>query len=149
MLTRLKFRDFQKSARRLICYWPSQCLGHRTKPRSYIPRFFTFSMWCMWGQCQMGWPGPCLWLLQCLVPYWLSGYGFYHVWNLTRVKNMPPIGRADHDIVLVEYDIKAKRVPQSPRKIFLNTRVLKTTWGHLWTVLCRRILLTSMLTICE
>ena len=35
---------------------------------------------------------------------------------------MPPIGRADHDIVLVEYDIKAKRVRQSPRKVFLYKR---------------------------
>ena len=35
---------------------------------------------------------------------------------------MPPIGRADHDIVLVEYDIKAKRVLQSPRKVFLYKR---------------------------
>ena len=41
---------------------------------------------------------------------------------VTRVKSMPPIGRADHDIVLVEYDIKAKRVIQSPRKIFLYKR---------------------------
>ena len=32
---------------------------------------------------------------------------------------MPPAGRAAHDIVLVEYDIKAKRVLQSPRKVFL------------------------------
>ena len=39
-----------------------------------------------------------------------------------RVKSMPPIGRADHDIVLVEYDIKAKRVLQSPRKVFLYKR---------------------------
>ena len=32
---------------------------------------------------------------------------------------MPPIGKADHDIVYVEYDIKAKRIQQAPRKIFL------------------------------
>ena len=38
---------------------------------------------------------------------------------VTRVKGMPPIGCADHDIVLVEYDIKAQRVPQSPHKVFL------------------------------
>ena len=30
---------------------------------------------------------------------------------VNRVKGMPPIGKADHDIVyIVEYDIKAKRV---------------------------------------
>ena len=34
------------------------------------------------------------------------------------VKGMPPIGKADHDIVYVEYDIKAKRIQQAPRKIF-------------------------------
>ena len=35
---------------------------------------------------------------------------------------MPPIGKADHDIVYVEYDIKAKRIQQAPRKIFLYNR---------------------------
>ena len=35
---------------------------------------------------------------------------------------MPPIGKADHDIVYVEYDIKAKHIQQAPRKIFLNNR---------------------------
>ena len=35
---------------------------------------------------------------------------------------MAPIGRADHDLVLLEYDIKAKRVLQSPRKVFLYKR---------------------------
>ena len=39
--------------------------------------------------------------------------------QVTRVKRIPPIGRADHNIVLVEYDIKAKRIPHSPRKVFL------------------------------
>ena len=29
---------------------------------------------------------------------------------VNRVKGMPPIGKADHDIVYVEYDIKAKRL---------------------------------------
>ena len=29
---------------------------------------------------------------------------------VNRVKGMPPIGKADHDIVYVEYDIKAKRI---------------------------------------
>ena len=35
---------------------------------------------------------------------------------------MPPIGQADHGIVYVEYDIKAKRIQQAPRKIFLYNR---------------------------
>ena len=29
---------------------------------------------------------------------------------VNRVKGMPPIGKADHDIVFVEYDIKTKRI---------------------------------------
>ena len=32
---------------------------------------------------------------------------------------MPQIGKADHDIVYVEYDIKAKRIKQASRKIYL------------------------------
>ena len=36
---------------------------------------------------------------------------------VNRVKGMPPIDKADHDIVYVEYDIKAKRI-QQPRKRF-------------------------------
>ena len=35
---------------------------------------------------------------------------------------MPQIGKADHDIVYVEYNIKAKRIQQAPRKIFLFKR---------------------------
>ena len=35
---------------------------------------------------------------------------------------MPPIGKADHDIVYVEYDIKAKRLQQAPGKIYLYKR---------------------------
>ena len=35
---------------------------------------------------------------------------------------MPPIGKADHDIVYVEYDIEAKRIQQAPRKIYLYKR---------------------------
>ena len=34
---------------------------------------------------------------------------------VNRVKGMPPIGKADHDIVYVEYDIKAKRIKQASR----------------------------------
>ena len=41
---------------------------------------------------------------------------------VNRVKGMPPIGKADHDIVYVEYDIKAKGIQQAPRKIFLYNR---------------------------
>ncbi|MES9951110.1 MAG: hypothetical protein ABW118_19300, partial [Candidatus Thiodiazotropha sp.] len=41
---------------------------------------------------------------------------------VTRVKGMPPIGKADHDIVYMEYDIKAKRIQQAPRKIYLYKR---------------------------
>ena len=39
-----------------------------------------------------------------------------------RVKGMPPISKGDHDIVYVEYDIKAKRIQQAPRKIYLHKR---------------------------
>ena len=35
---------------------------------------------------------------------------------------MHPIGKADHDILYVEYDIMAKRIQQAPRKIFLYKR---------------------------
>ena len=41
---------------------------------------------------------------------------------VNRVKGIPPIGKADHDIVYVECDIKAKRIQQAPRKIFLYNR---------------------------
>ena len=32
---------------------------------------------------------------------------------VNRVKGMPPIGKADHNIVYIEYDIKAKRIQQA------------------------------------
>ena len=38
---------------------------------------------------------------------------------VNRVKGMPPIGKADHDNVYVEYDIKAKRIKKASRKIYL------------------------------
>ena len=38
---------------------------------------------------------------------------------MNRVKGMPLIGKADHIIVYVEYDIKAKRIKQASRKIYL------------------------------
>ena len=41
---------------------------------------------------------------------------------VNRVKEMPPIGKVDHNIVYVEYDIKAKRIQQAPRKIYLYKR---------------------------
>ena len=33
---------------------------------------------------------------------------------VNRVKGMTPIGKADHDIVYVEYDIRAKRIQRAP-----------------------------------
>ena len=41
---------------------------------------------------------------------------------VNRVKRMHPIGQADHDIVYIEYDIKAKRIKQASRKIYLYKR---------------------------
>ena len=41
---------------------------------------------------------------------------------VNRVKGMPPIGKADQDIVYVEYVIKAKRIKQASRKIYLYKR---------------------------
>ena len=41
---------------------------------------------------------------------------------VNRVKGMPPIGKADHDIVYVECDIKAKRIQQAPQKNYLYKR---------------------------
>ena len=41
---------------------------------------------------------------------------------MNRVKGMPPIGKADHNIVYVEYDIKAKRIKQASGKIYLYKR---------------------------
>ena len=41
---------------------------------------------------------------------------------VNRVKGVPPIGKADHDIVYIEYDIKAKRIKQASRKIYLHNR---------------------------
>ena len=35
---------------------------------------------------------------------------------VNRMKGMPPFGKADHDIVYIEYHIKAKRIQQAPRK---------------------------------
>ena len=35
---------------------------------------------------------------------------------------MPLIGKADHDIVYLEYDVQIKRVQLNPRKIFLYKR---------------------------
>ena len=41
---------------------------------------------------------------------------------VSRVKELTLIGKADHAIQYVEYDIKAKRIKQTPRKIFLSKR---------------------------
>ena len=38
---------------------------------------------------------------------------------VNRVKGMPPNGKADHNIVYVEYDIKAKRIKQASSKIYI------------------------------
>ena len=38
---------------------------------------------------------------------------------VNRVKWMPPINKTDQDIVYVDYDIKAKRIKKSSRKIYL------------------------------
>ena len=34
------------------------------------------------------------------------------------------MGKADHDIVYIEYDIKAKRIQQAPQKIFLYDHLI-------------------------
>ena len=41
---------------------------------------------------------------------------------VNRVKGMPQIRKANHAIVYVEYDIKAKRIKQAARKIYLYKR---------------------------
>ena len=41
---------------------------------------------------------------------------------VNRVKGMPSIGKADHNIVVAEYYIKAKRIKQASRKIYLYKR---------------------------
>ena len=41
---------------------------------------------------------------------------------VNRVTGMPPIGKADHDIVYIEYDNKAKWIQQALRKMFLYKR---------------------------
>ena len=41
---------------------------------------------------------------------------------VNRIKGMPPIVNADHNIVYVEFDIKAKRVQQAPQKYYIYHR---------------------------
>ena len=41
---------------------------------------------------------------------------------VNQMKGMPPIGKAEHDIIHVEYDIKAKRIQQAPWNIYLYKR---------------------------
>ena len=41
---------------------------------------------------------------------------------VNRVNGMPPTGKADHDIVYVNHDIKAKRIKQASCKIYLYKR---------------------------
>ena len=45
---------------------------------------------------------------------------------VNRVKGMPPIGKADHDIVYVEYDILKLSVYNKPRENFAFTN--EQTW---------------------
>ena len=45
---------------------------------------------------------------------------------VNRVKGMPPIGKADHELVYIEYDIKAKRIKQTSHKIYLYNRANMT-----------------------
>ena len=42
---------------------------------------------------------------------------------VSKVNGMPTIGKADHDIMYVEYNIKAKQIQHAQRKIFLYKRV--------------------------
>ena len=49
---------------------------------------------------------------------------------MNQVKGMPPIGKADHDIVYIAYDIKAKRTQQAPRKIYLYKRADMDSLRH-------------------
>ena len=41
---------------------------------------------------------------------------------VSRVKGMPAIGKLDHDLIYIEYDIKAKRMKQASPKIYLYNR---------------------------
>ena len=41
---------------------------------------------------------------------------------VNRAKGIPPIGKADHDKVYVEYGINAKKIKQASRKIYLYKR---------------------------
>ena len=49
---------------------------------------------------------------------------------VNRDKGMPPIGKADHDLDYIEYDIKAKRIKQASRKIYLYNRADMTGIRH-------------------
>ena len=73
---------------------------------------------------------------------------------VNRVKGMPPVDKADHDIVYVEYDIKAKRIKQASRKIYLYKCAdmvgfkLKTTWPNLRTRTFPKTTVTCQLMTC-
>jgi len=41
---------------------------------------------------------------------------------VNRIKGMPPIGKSDHDIIHIEYDVNAKRIRKTPRKILLYNK---------------------------
>ena len=51
---------------------------------------------------------------------------------INRVKGMPPIGKADHDIVYVEYDIKAKRIQQARVRSFYTNERTWTVYMTIW-----------------
>ena len=71
---------------------------------------------------------------------------------VNRVKGMPPIGKAGHDVVYVEYDIKAKRIKQASRKIYLykcaDMVSLKDNMAHFRTCTFRKTTVTCQLMTC-
>ena len=71
---------------------------------------------------------------------------------VNRIIGISPIGKADHDIVYVEYDIKAIRIEQASRKIYLYKPAdmvgLKTTWPNLRMRTFRKTTVTCQLMTC-
>ena len=71
---------------------------------------------------------------------------------VNRVKGMLPVGKADQDIVYVEYDIKAKRKNRHhARSISINVQTwsaLKTTWPNLRTRTFLKTAVTCQLMTC-
>ena len=48
--------------------------------------------------------------------------------GLNKVSSLPPLGRADHDVIFIEVDISAHRSQKPPRKVFLYR---KARWREL------------------